>query len=396
MNPERLLHKLDELFVHQFVVRRFRLNHVDDFNTLQSLRRELEICLQGVVPDSSEELSLSWQIRTSQLVQCMNHFDVKANLRLVATGSKEVAYENFCEDLYAGGNNNELLPVFTRALADDDDACVALFEILHKYAKQVLEIRERLNFLDYYSPFAMTTCVDGASLYLSYIKAKVGIDKLKPDVDSEISQFPEIHWLFTDGSVTDEELSSFVLTYCYRSNRPSRNIRTIGGNQHTVEINGETFRNCLLFCVPTDEVPDRIDESLSYFRDALVSELYGHYFANQTEIQKFEDSHFMTQFSRTPLLVKNWDHVQKNIVNLWVWDRVNLEGSLIADTPQQVGVYKQIHNEMQTLKHDFEHGFIIYSESTIKKYSEEAASMIGAIKSKDKISPRALDGWRSY
>lgn len=385
----RLTHRLDELFIHQHVVRRFMLNHPDEFNSLESLRKELENCLL-ISPDSHENSLQAWAVRTAQVAQCINHFDDLANLRLAATGEREVAYQNFLGDLFGGGNSFELPPVISRSLAEDDDTCIKVFEILLKHAKPVLQIREQLNFFDYYSPFAMTCFAEGENMYLNYIKAKANIDTLMPGFNDENTPFPEALWLFTIGAATDDQLSSLVHTYCYRLHMPSRNIRIVGSNQ-TVTINGEVIDDCLFFCVPTNQIPDRIDESLNYFRDALYSKLDSYSFWISKERPKFESSRFMTQFSRAPLLVNSRDQVQKNIVGLWVWDKINLYGANISGTYQQDDVYKQVHDEMNSLKTAFNHDIDVYSENTIKTYSIETSSLIGSINSKKTPSPRELD-----
>lgn len=389
---ELRLHQLDELFVQQYVVRRFRLNHAEEFDALQLLRKELENCLLNLSPDMPDHLLLSWQLRISQLAQCINHFDIKANLRLVATGEKDTAYKNFLDDLDAGGSSFEFHPLISRVLAEDDDACSALFEILCKHAKSVLDIVERLNFFDYYTPFAMTSYVEGASMYVNYLKAKVGIDQLRPPFDNLRTASPEIDWLFTSGSATDDEISSLALTYCYRPTRPSKNVRIFGGNQNVFKVDGETIENCLILCVPTNQIPDRIDESLRYFRDALVAELSNQFLiANQKDAPSFQASRFMSQFSRTSLLLKDWDHVQKNMIGLWVWDKVSLEGTPTTDKHNQRSVYGQVHEAMLSFKHDFEHDLDIYAESTIKTYSEDTSAIIGSRNSRNKTTPRELD-----
>lgn len=390
LDPKQLselrLHQLDELLVQQHVVRRFRLNHEQEFNALRSLRRDLDDCLFELCPDIPDQRLLAWQLRTSQTAQCINHFDTKANLRLVATGEKDAAYQNFLEDLDAGGSSFEFSPSITRVLVEDEDACSALFEILRKHAKPVLDIAERLNFFDYYTPFAMTSYVAGAKMYKNYLRAKVGIDKLRFPFDGPSASFTEMNWLFTPEAATDDELSSLALTYCYRPTRPSRNIRIFGGDQNVFTVDGQTIENCLILCVPTDQIPDRIDESLRYFRDALTQELSDHFFiAAQPDASSFQASRFMTQFSRTSLLLNDWDQVQRNMVGLWVWDKVNLEGAKTID------IHAQVQEEIEVLMQGFEHGLTPYTESTIKSYSEATSAMIGASKLKGKRSLRKLD-----
>lgn len=383
---ELRLHQLDELFVQQYVVRRFRLNHAEEFNALQSLRKELEDYLRVFSPDMPGHELLSSQLRISQLAQCLNHFDVKANLRLFATGERDVAYQNFLDDLADGGSSFEFHPLIARSLGEDEAACSDLFEILRKHAKAVLGIVERLNFFDYYTPFAMASFVEGASIYVNYLKAKVGIDQPRPPFDLEKIPSPEMAWLFTSASATDDEISSLALTYCYRPTTPSKNVRIFGGNQHVFQVDGEAIDHCLILCVPTDQIPDRIDEALRYFRDALDQELSNHFLiSNQENAPSFHASRFMTQFSRTPLLLSDWDQVQKNIVGLWTWDKVTLTGA------KPIDVYGQVCDEIDALMQSFEHDHSPYKESTIKTYGEATSATIGSINLKGKRSLRKLD-----
>jgi len=186
-------------------------------------------------------------------------------------------------------------------------------------------------------------------------------------------------------------LYPLIFTYCYRLNKPSKNIRIFGGGQHDVTVNGEAIDNCLIFCVPTDQVPDRIDESLRYFRDVLAVELSSNFFFTiDNDAPSFQASRFMTEFSCASLLMENWDQVQKNIVSLWAWDLVNINESR-AKKSRVIDVPGDIAKEMQSLKNGFEHDFEIYTERTIKHFYEEVTLSIGSINAKRQSSLRQLD-----
>lgn len=374
------LKRADEILVHQHVIRRFRLHHRDDFNKLSQLRCALDQILED---DASLEGFLYYP-QTKLLSCCMNFFESRENWEAFENGKHQFIFEKLRIEL------NEIFPLHFLAPYQENQTMLNLMEVLNRFSHDVTDIINRLNYFRYYSLFGMSSFIDGESLYEHYIKAKFGKYK-RISLSAEAKPRKEALWMFTETSTHKPEFSAITETSCFRPKYTSKNINFFGGSQHSILVNDHPIEDRLILAIPTKEIPDRIDEALREFRRAWIQE-YSRNIASidDEQISSFDESIFMTLFSHTPCLLKDWDQLQRQIVGLWAWDTACLEKKSVPVACEQIeNALEEIHAEFGEEKP--------YSFKSVKEDSyEKTAKEIGPRPPKKQLNPTRIDSFVTY
>lgn len=361
------LQRADELITHQHVIRRFRTRHKKEFDLLCGLRAELNAILKDGAKADPKEKRPTLYPRMRLLAEATSFLGRRKNLQLFSKAKHdgaELALRQVLEDVFFQESHGWMI---------SDSAVDKLLSTLSHWAPQIIEMHNQLNYLDYFSPFGLTCFVPGEKLYACYIDAMYG--KLK--LQSYVSQSPEsisdeslmLHLDFDEKS--DEGLAALLHGVPYRPWYISRNIQIFGGSDHKVRVDDETLENRLILSVPTDEAPDRIDDTLQAFRRALLQEYEkasGSYY-NITTLD-FDSSNFMNQRGYVPCMIKEWKQFRCAIVGLWTWD-ICLEKEM---DPDQASAY--VRNKVSKAKKPKSSSLKNYKDISIKTYYNNAAKEI--------------------
>jgi len=359
-----LLRKADEIITLQHVIRRFRNHHNADSNKLLALRTELHEHLSEGIPENSKTQDYN-KLYADLLWYYMGFLDSRENRRRLKEDGIEWALaktEREVEEIVGG---NFFVPV-TMDMLD----VAGLASILLKFNEDIEDIYERLNYTHLYSLLGLTSYISGEHFYERYINAKCDNHRIR--WSGEIDGLSgDAKWLYTIDAVGESKFSPMVHTNCSAPLARSTNIQIFGGSQHTVSINNIPLQNRLVLSVPTNETPDRIDDAIREFREALMQEYVnncGGYF--NISAPEMDTSIFMSMFNHEPCLIRDWDQLQRHIVGLWVWDIANAGSKLEETCPN-------ITEKIEILKSDLNHPFLVYTESTVHGYYEKTAKDIG-------------------
>lgn len=310
-----LFQRADELITHQHVIRRFKTQHQKDFELLCKMRSELNVAIE----DRPEPKANAARYPKTRLVaEAANFLGKRKNLLLYSQGWHTEAASRLREDLA------EVLSHESEDATISREEVQKILDILSRYAPLIIDVHERLNYLDYYSPFGLTCYVSGEDLYRYYTKAmsaKLAITSYASTKPETIS--PDFRWLYLEfDDRTNKDISALLDGVPYKPWYTSRNVEIFGGSQHEVHVDQRPLKNRLILSVPTDEIPDRIDDTLQAFREAFMQE-----YINNSRSQKlittyeFDHSYFMNQKGSSPCFVKgDWRHFRRSVAGLWTWD----------------------------------------------------------------------------
>jgi hypothetical protein len=369
--------RVDELIVLQHVIRRFKLHHEADFCKLLELRKELGDILRTVFPKNSQSIFFE-DLYVQSLWCCMSFLDSRKNLQEIEQNGVKWVLPVLREDLKNIFSTSNLMHVDCLDLT-------SLAKILTKFGADIADINRRLNYTRFFSLLGLTSYVSGCQLYTHYINAKFDRHKNKHDIiDSMIDN--EALWMFSPESINDDDFSVLLKTPSGAPLRTSKNIQIFGGKQHSISINNIQLKNRLVFSVPTNETPDRIDDALREFRAALMQEYINNcdgYFNVSTD--DHSNSIFMTQFVHEACLIKDWDQVQKSITGLWSWDISNQKDNSVIFACMQVA--KKIKENKTRLQHDLP----IYLPGTIQSHYVLVNKLIGPRISNKPLKPTKID-----
>lgn len=375
------LKRADQILVQQHVVRRFKLQQKDSFNTLLALRRELDDILTERSPPDPEGI-FTFYPQTRLLCCCMNLLQDRKTLELLNDGKRRPLQKKLRAEI----DESLQRPTRSDTYFNDDDIN-DLLNVLLKFRPDITDIIQRCDYFKFYSAFSMSSLLQGEKFYSHYLNAKRGRHKTRVYLrDSPLSSYDDALWMLTEESRKDKDFSAFVETTCFESRVTSTNVQTFGGSQHAVSVNGVRLKDRLILSVPTAETPDRIDEALREFRRILIQEFVqncGGYY--NVSSPPFDDSIFMTQFTHEPCLLKGWDQLQRQIVGLWAWDIIYSEGKTVTAACTYIAA-AMAKNKKETM-----HGIPIYLHNTIKSYYEMTSKEIAPRPPKKLIEPTLID-----
>lgn len=350
--------KIDEIIVQQYCIRRLKLESPAEFTELMSFRKELDDILKDAgFTISTKPIQVS---RVLALMGCLHFVELKKNRKLLCHGELEIKSQALLDELV------DISSVDVAKHLLSGEIINKLLSVLLRWEPFVTKFENKYNYLKYYSLFGMTNHAPGDVIFKRFFEAYHGLD----DVYFDAKMFRrEALWLHSKKSYCDEHLAPLVSTGANEVTHFSSNIQILGGGQHKIVIEGSELKNHLVLAIPTNQVPDNIDEALRKLRIALMNEFVeqGGYYRFSSPA--FTGSRFMSDFAYKPCVVGQWNRVKNKIVGLWAWDLSR--DNTVADT------VRIVRERMGEVANDAGIKATGYSEKSIQSYYESAVGQIG-------------------
>jgi len=366
----------DLIFIQQYAIRRFKIEQSGYFSALMAFRHAVNGILEDIPDSRLPALASRSRPRVlSALMNFLTDVDIQ-ELVYPLTPEKE---EFFIAKLLNACDRGFL----SHKAAEDFFDLRKLRTLLGVLAstQEVRAMMAKLNYCEYYTPYALSSHIAGEVLYELYINADPDATQLQGDPQRAESAPPSA-WLRTP----DPLIAALLETRCFEPLAGYDNIEVVGGTRHVVHVDGKKLTNRLLLSVPITSSPRHIDRMLAHFQTVLVEEIaMEHGDPNGLSSPEFDSSLFMNHLAHTPCLIVDWDQVQGHTLGLWAWDNIH-DGGQPAKR-----VFEDIANELESWRERLGERVPALTERTIEEYYKRTAREISPIEHSQSSGPANID-----